>query len=293
MTASTEPTTGPLLTEPLVSTQWLADHLGAEKLVVLDASVLTASAPHTGFVSGHEQFILTGHVPGAQFADLLESFSDPNGRYAFTRPSRAQFEAAAGAVGIDNETTVVVYDSSVGQWASRVWWLFRAFGYDSVAVLDGGFTRWTAEERETDIGHLPASPAVFVAEERPELWADKAAVKRVLSGEDEASLVCGLPPKTYAGEAGTRSGHIPGSVNVPAGFLVDRETNAYLPESGLRERFAPVLGAPKIVVYCGGGIAAASDALALTLLGKKNVALYDNSLNEWLGDPLVPVATGA
>jgi len=289
--------TGPLLTAPLVSTQWLADHLGADDLVVLDATVLPYVQPNgrPGYLSGHEQYIIDGHIPGAVFADLTEVFSDVDGSYPFTKPSAAQFEQAAASVGVSNGTTVVVYDNVVGQWASRVWWLFRAFGYDNVAVLDGGLVKWRAEERETDIGHVEPTAATFTAVERPELWVDKAFVESVVAGDADATLVCGLPPAEFSGEAGHRArlGHIPGSVSAPAGRLVSRETNAYLDEDALRATFAPVLGDERIVTYCAGGIAAASDALALTLLGHRNVAIYDASLNEWAADADAPLVTGA
>lgn len=285
----------PLLVSPVVSTQWLADHLGSDKLVILDATVNVASAPHHGYVSGHEQFILTGHVPSAQFADLLETFSDPEGRFPFTKPDRERFEAAAGALGIDNDTTVIVYDAAVGQWASRIWWLFRTWGYDRVAVLDGGFTKWRAEERETEIGHRAVESAIFAAKERPELWVDKAYVEQVAAGAVSAALVCGIPPRDFTGEKSSRAraGHIPGSINVPAGRLVDRGSNTLLSQQDLREKFAPVLEDEQIVAYCGGGIAAAADALALTILGHRNVVLYDGSLNEWVADPEAELALGA
>jgi thiosulfate/3-mercaptopyruvate sulfurtransferase len=286
---------GPPLVSPIVSTQWLADHLGADKLVILDATVNAASAPHSGFVSGHEQFVLSGHIPGAQFADLLDEFSDRNGRFPFTKPGQAQFEAAAGSVGIDNQTTVIVYDTSVGQWASRIWWLFRSWGYDNVAVLDGGFAKWQAEGRLSEIGHIAANPASFSAVERPELWADTALVSQILAGEVAAGLVCGSPPKDFSGEepGRGRAGHIPGSINVPAGRLVDRGSNALLGADELREKFAPVLDGERIVVYCGGGIAATADALALTLLGYRNVAVYDGSLNEWAANPELELVVSA
>jgi thiosulfate/3-mercaptopyruvate sulfurtransferase len=288
-------TSGPPLVSPIVSTQWLADHLGADKLVIVDATVNAASAPHSGYVSGHEQFVLNGHIPGAQFADLLDEFSDPDGRFPFTKPGQAQFEAAAGSVGIDNQTTVIVYDTSVGQWASRIWWLFRTWGYDNVAVLDGGFSKWQAEGRLSEIGHIAGNPASFTAHERAELWADKALVGQILAGEVSAGLVCGSPPKDYSGEepGRNRAGHIRGSINVPAGRLVDRGSNALLPEDELRDKFAPVLDGERIVIYCGGGIAATADALALTLLGHKNIAVYDGSLNEWAADPELELVLGA
>lgn len=287
-------TIAPILASPLVSTQWLADHLGAEKLVVLDATVHVLAAPLHGYIGGHEEFILGGHIPCAQFADLLESFSDPHGRFPFTKPGREQFEAAAGALGIDNDTTVIVYDSAVGQWASRIWWLFRTWGYDRVAVLDGGLTKWRAEERETEIGHHEPTPANFTAKERPELWVDKAYVEGVTAGIVQAALVCGIPPRDFSGEKSSRAraGHIPGSISVPAGRLVDRGTNALLPHDDLREKFEPVLDNEQIVAYCGGGIAAAADALALTILGHRNVVLYDGSLNEWVADPDAELAVG-
>ncbi|CAN5127483.1 3-mercaptopyruvate sulfurtransferase [soil metagenome] len=272
----------PLVLTPLVSTQWLADHLGAEKLVVLDATVLPYTQPSgkPGYLSGHESYVINGHLPGAVFADVIEELSDTSARFPFTRPSREQFEAAVGALGIDNETAVVVYDAVLGQWAARVWWLFRAFGYDSVAVLDGGLTAWTAEGRETDVGHVEPSPARFTAVERPELWVSTSDVEAILRGEASGALVCGIPPKEFSGEAGR--GHIPGSVSVPAGRLVDRETNRFLPVEQLRALFP---ADERVVTYCNGGIAAASDALALVLTGHGDVALYDGSLNEWAADP--------
>lgn len=287
----------PVLTTPLVSTQWLADYLGSEKLIVLDATVLPYVQPNGrgGYLSGHEEYLISGHIPGAGFADLIDEFSDPDAGLPFTRPTADAFAAAAGAVGIDNDTTVIVYDAAVGQWASRLWWLFRAFGYDRVAVLDGGYQKWVAEGRETDIGHHDPVAAEFTAVERPELWVTKQDVEAIVSGDAAGALVCGVPPKEFSGEAGGRArlGHIPGSVSAPAGRLVDRESNAYLDADGLRAAFGPALDSERIVTYCGGGIAAASDALALTLLGHRNVAIYDGSLNEWAADEALPLVTSA
>jgi thiosulfate/3-mercaptopyruvate sulfurtransferase len=288
-------TDAPVLTSPLVSTQWLADHLGATGLLVVDAAVVGFARPDgkAGYLSGHEQYILEGHLPGAVFADLIEEFSDPDGSYPFTRPDSARFAAAAGALGAGDDTTVIVYDSAVGQWASRLWWLFRAFGYDKVAVLDGGLTKWRAEGRAIEIGHVEPTPAQFTPHERPELWADKADVEAVVSGERDAALVCSMPPKEFTGETSSRAraGHIPGSLSAPAVQLVDRETNALLGTDALREKLAPAIGAPQIITYCAGGIAAASAALALTLLGERSIAVYDNSLNEWAADPDAPLET--
>jgi thiosulfate/3-mercaptopyruvate sulfurtransferase len=287
--------TGPVLPAPVVSTQWLADYLGSEKLVVLDATVLPFATPtgKSGLLSGHEQFLVSGHIPNALFADLIEEFSDTDARLPFTHQSPAGFAAAAGALGIDNETTVVVYDSSAGQWAARLWWLFRAVGYDRVAVLDGGYSKWLAEARNVDVGHREPTPTVFSASERSDLWATKSDIEDVLSGTADAALVCGLPPKEFSGEEGSRPrrGHIPGSISVPAGRLVDRETNTLLPEPELRQFFGPAFDEPRVITYCAVGIAAAADALALTVLGHRNVAIYDGSLLEWTADDRLPVVT--
>lgn len=276
--------TGPLIDSPVVSTQWLADHLGADQFVVLDATVLPYTQPNgtTGFLSGHESYVVNGHLPGAVFADVIEELSEVGAAHPFTRPSLEQFEAAVGALGIDNTTTVIVYDAVAGQWAARVWWLFRAFGYDRVAVLDGGLRAWLAEGRETAVGHVPASAARFSAVARPEAWASTSEVEAIVKGKTAGALVCGIPPKEFSGEAGR--GHIPGSLSVPAARLVDRERNTLLATDQLRTAFEPVLRDERVVTYCNGGIAAASDALALVLVGHTNVALYDGSLNEWAAD---------
>ena len=287
--------TGPALTSPLVSTQWLADYLGSNELVVLDATVLPFATPagKPGFLTGHEQYLIAGHILTAIFADLIDVLSDPEAKLPFTHPSADAFAAAVGALGIDNDTTVVVYDSSIGHWASRLWWLFRSFGYDRVAVLDGGYKKWLAEGRETDTGHREPVPTSFLATERPELWVTKAEVEDIVAGRSSAALVCALPPKEFSGEEGFRArrGHIPGSSNTSAGRLFDRETGALLPEAGLREAFGPALDHPRIVTYCAAGILASADALALTLLGHRNVAIYDGSLFEWSADDRLPVAT--
>lgn len=291
--------TAPLLTSPLVSTQWLADHLGSDDLVVLDSTVLSAKVPGSGprWLTGHDEYLIGGHVPGAIFADILEVFSDPSGGFGFARPSTELFELAATSVGIDNTTTVVVYDGAAGQWAARIWWLFRSFGYDNVAVLDGGLIKWKREDRPIDTGHVePRVVEAFRGAERPELWVDKQFVESVVSGETDAVLVCSLSRAEFSGEAGTRSrlGHIPRSVNVPSGRLIDRETNSFLHGDALADQIAPATASGnRIVTYCGGGIAAASGALALTAAGHTDVAIYDGSLNEWTADESAPLVITA
>ncbi|TFD72635.1 sulfurtransferase [Cryobacterium gelidum] len=287
----------PVVSGPVVSTQWLADHLGSDNLVILDATVF-ALAPVTPdgprYLSGREDYLTKGHIPGAVFADLFDIFSDPTNEFVFSRPSAELFEVAAASVGIDNDTTVIVYDAVVGQWAARIWWLFRAFGYDDVAVLDGGLTKWHAETRPYATGEVrPRVAGGFTATPRPELWVDKSFVESVVDGKTDAALVCSLPPAEFAGTAGTRpcAGHIPGSISLPAATLVDPSTNAFLRGDALKATLAPTVTlSAQLVTYCGGGIAAAASALALIRAGYEHVSIYDGSLNEWTADAAAPLS---
>jgi thiosulfate/3-mercaptopyruvate sulfurtransferase len=300
---------------PLVSTQWLADHLGSDGLVIADATVLPvtaavlAASPLTAqltaqtsgaadaasYVSGDEEYMVNGHVPGAVFADLIDEFSDNGGRFGFARPNTEQFESAAAGLGVDNQTTLIVYDNALGQWAARIWWLFRSFGHENVAVLDGGLRKWVAEDRPIELGYVAARPVErFAAREQPERWADKASVSSIASGASAGSLVCGLPHREFRGDTRgnrPRAGHIPHSISVPASRLVDHDTNAFLPARELQQLFAAVEPNARAVTYCAAGIAAASGALALTVLGHPEVSIYDGSLNEWAADANAPLVT--
>lgn len=281
----------------LVSTDWLAAHLGDPGLVVLDASVLgTETAVGFRWLSGLDEYLIEGHVPGAVFADLLEEFSDPDGAFSFTRPDLSRLERAAREVGIDDEVAVVVYDSSIGQWAARLWWLLASAGVDRVAILDGGLARWRADGRAVESGfESPRAAGPLTLRAREGFWADEREVRRIVAGDADAALVCALPPSDFRGETGRRPrrGHIPGSVNVPVGSVVDRESRTLLHGAELEARLAPATadGASRVVVYCGGGIAAAGTGFALRRAGHADVAVYDGSLDEWTANPDAPLVT--
>lgn len=154
-------------------------------------------------------------------------------------------------------------------------------------MLDGGVTKWSGEDRPLETGEVaPVAADAFPAAELSGFWSDTDDVAALLSGERRGTLVCGTAPRDFAAR------HIPGSVSAPALRLVDRATNAFLPRAQLRELFADVLASPDpIIAYCGGGIAAAADALALAVLGRHDVTVYDGSLNEWASDPEAPLAS--
>jgi thiosulfate/3-mercaptopyruvate sulfurtransferase len=274
--------------EPLVSTQWLGEHLDDDDLVVVDATVeFDRGAFHSGRQSWEES-----HIPGSVFAELLTDLSDPDAPVPLMAPSAERFAAAAGRLGISNRTRVVVYDSRGSMWAARVWWMLRAFGHDECAVLDGGMTSWVLEQRPVSSEVTPVEPATFVPDPRPGRFVAKEDVLQAIDDGD-TQLVDALTEEQYRGEVANygRAGHIPGAVNVPASGIIDRETQRYLSNDDLRERFEPALRSDSVITYCGGGVAASSDALALTLLGHDNVAVYDGSMLEWASDPELPLQT--
>lgn len=288
--------------EYLVSTEALAAELGAPDLRILDCTVFLRMAPNEDgkqrmvIESGHDYY-QQGHIPGAAFADLVTDLSDPDARLRFTAPSAERFAEAMSRLGVGEGTRVVCYDANMTMWATRVWWLLRAFGFDNAAVLDGGWKKWTLEGRPstTEVPNYP--PANFEARPRPEMFADKDDVLAAI-GAGDTCIINALRPEQHSGEASggyARPGHIAGSVNVSAVHALDPQTNAYLPAEELRTRFADAGAetAGKIITYCGGGIAATSDAFVLRLLGKENVAVYDGSLSEWAADPALPMATSA
>lgn len=285
----------PVLTSPLVSTQWLADHLGADELVVLDASVHTSGTGFdTSWQPARDAYEEHGHVPGARYADLAQDFSTPDADLPFTRPDAEQFERAVRGLGITNASTVVVYDDSVGEWAARLWWIFRAFGFDDVAVLDGGFVKWRDEGRPVRVGALRSSPRahsdteVFLAGEERPLWADRTRVERAVDGSQPAALVLA------ADDSSLGTVHppvVPGTTPITLRRVIDQDSNALRRPAALREVFAPVLDSDEIVTYCGVGSAACVDALALTVLGHDRVQVYDGSLLDWWRRDAEPIAS--
>ena len=282
----------------LVETDWLAAHLGEPDLRVLESTVYLQPADVPGgyrVESGRAKWA-DGHIPGAGFVDLQDDLSDRDSKLRFMMPPAAQFAEAMGRAGVGDGVRVVLYDRFVNMWAARVWWMLRAFGFDDAAVLDGGFTKWTREGRPlaTDAGTAPRR--AFTARPRPALIADKSGVLAAL-GDRQTCVLNALTGEQHHGVGGAgygRPGRIAGSTNVPARDLVDPETHAYLPRDLLRAKFAAAgaLDAKRVITYCGGGIAASSDAFVLTLLGRADVAVYDASLSEWAADPTLPMETG-
>jgi thiosulfate/3-mercaptopyruvate sulfurtransferase len=281
----------------LVSTDWLAANLSDPDLRVFDATVhLRPAKPGPYVVESGRADYEAGHIPGAAFLDLARDLSDAASPLGFTRLKGQALADALGAAGIGPGHKVVCYSTSTPMWATRLWWMLRSAGLADVAVLDGGFARWTAEGRpvETESRRYPAVKAVIT--ERPDAWADK---HDVLAAIDDGGVctINALSAGVHSGEAEMnygRKGHIKGSRNVPYAALLDAE-GRYRSDAELRALFEAV-GAferPRVIFYCGGGISATMDALALTRLGHPSVAVYDGSMSEWTKDPNLPMETGA
>ncbi len=283
--------------EFLVETEWLEQHLGDPELRVLDCTTHLIPDPKITYqvVPGRADFE-KAHIPGAQFVDLQADLSDNSHRLRFMKPSAAAFAAAMGRFGVGERSRVVTYSTTTPQWATRVWWLLRVFGFDNAAVLNGGFQKWSREGRPVETGSArpPALARFVVREERP-LMIGKDEVRRALDDGAICTLNA-LSPEQHAGSGGNsygRLGRIAGSVNVPAAHLIDPMTSAFLPADELRRRFDAVGAFDKeVITYCGGGIAASADAFALVMLGHDRVKLYDASMSEWATDPGLPMEAG-
>ena len=283
--------------EFVVDTDWLTAHLDDSDLVILDATTHTTPAPPKpyGILSGRADFE-QAHIPGAQFVDIDAELSDPQlrSRLHFMLSSPAHFAEAMARLGIGDDTFVVCYSSANHWWATRLWWMLGVFGHDRTAVLNGGFGKWKAEARPIEKGAgRPRDRAAPTVRHRPERVADKRDVLAAIAAAD-VCILNALPAENHRGEGGTdygRPGHIAPSINVPAVDIVNAD-NTFKPADELRRLLAEPLASPRIIAYCGGGISATSAALALALLGRRDVRVYDGSLSEWAPDPTLPMAVG-
>jgi thiosulfate/3-mercaptopyruvate sulfurtransferase len=279
--------------DPLVSTEWLAAHLNDANVKIVDA---TFKLP--GVLPLPKDDYLAAHLPGAVYFDV-DAVSDHSNPLPHMFPSAEQFGRDAGALGIGNADTVVVYDS--GSWvaAPRAWWMFLSYGHSHVRVLDGGLKKWRAEGRPVQGGgEVKAKPATFKASYDPKrVRSMQQMIANV--GTKAEQVIDARAAERFEGRAaeprpGIRSGHIPGSRNVPYNNLFDAVTGAMKPLEELRKAFSGAgvkLDAP-IVTSCGSGVSAGVLTLALYRLGVTDTALYDGSWSEWGQASGPPVATG-
>ena len=283
--------TAPLPT--LVSTEWLDARLGGPGLRVVDGSWYLP----TGGRDAAAEYA-AGHIPGAVFFDL-DLTSDPGTPLPHMLPSAEAFAERMSVLGLNDDDDLVVYDGSGANLsAGRVWWMFRAFGHDRVAVLDGGMGKWRREGRPVEAGEVRTSGGRFSARLDSRRVRDLEAVRRNLDARRE-QVVDLRPAGRFAGtepepRPGLRGGHIPGSRSLPYDRLVAAD-GTLLPLPELRARLAETGVDPRgpVVATCGSGTSAGALLLALDVLGYRDTALYDGAWTEWGGREDTPVEPGS
>jgi thiosulfate/3-mercaptopyruvate sulfurtransferase len=279
----------------LISTDALASHLD-DNWVIVDCR-FDLQNEHWG----REQY-LKGHIPGAVYASLSHDMAGPrtgsNGRHPL--PSIDALAATVGRLGISSgalaPTQVIAYDQDSGMYASRLWWLLRYVGHDAVAVLDGGWAKWLREGRSTRSGLETRTPAVFVPAPRHEMQVGVEDVASHLH-DSQTLLVDARAPERYEGRVEPIDrvpGHIPGAVNhhYKSNTLED---STLLPPEYLRESFTTLLDGrdpSQAVMYCGSGVTACQNLLAMTHAGLPGARLYAGSWSEWSADPARPIEKG-
>jgi len=269
--------------ENLATTDWLSDQLGRSGVRVVDVRW----RPDGSSARTHD----TSHIPGAVHIDWrAELVDEPEGSEGLHVAGPDRVAAAASRAGIGDGSTVVLYDDTEGLYASRAWWTFRAYGLDTVRVLDGGYPAWVDEHRAVSHGSLnptstaPTTTLAFTPRGPNRMHLTTVDV-RALLGAPDVMLLDARAPAEYRGFEGTtrRLGHIPGAVNVPVGAFHQAGSQRLRSADELRERLhtANVSRGRRMVAYDGSGIAAAKLALVLTLLGHDDVAVYDGGWAEW------------
>lgn len=277
----------------VVSTDWLAARVGTSGVRVIDGSWYL---PGTARDAAAEY--RAGHIPGAVFFDI-DAISDRQSSLPHMLPAAAEFAGHMANLGLNDSDTLVVYDGSgVNLSAGRVWWTFRTFGHDKVAVLDGGIGKWRAEQRPVEQGTVTLPPGDFTAHLDPRAVRDLAAIRANISSRSEQLVDVRSPGRFHGSEAeprpGLRPGHVPGSINLPFTDLVGCDGTLLSP-SVLRQRLADAgvdLDRP-VVATCGSGTSACALILGLYSIGHTRNAVYDGAWAEWGGREDTPVETHA
>lgn len=281
------------MSNDIVSTEWLEAHLNSPDIAILDASWHLPTAKRDP-----KQEFLAAHIPGAQFFDIDE-LSDTSSSLPHMLPSPEKFSSRMRRMGVGDGKRVIAYDSAGLFSAARCWWMFKVFGHEDVAVLDGGLKKWLAEGRPTEDGPaLKPQERHFTARSRPFMVRDMKEVATALAS-GTAQVADARSGTRFRGEEveprpGVRAGHMPGARNVHYASLLNPD-GTLKSKDAIAEAFraAGIDLAKPVITSCGSGVTAAILTLGLTLIGAKDHALYDGSWTEWGGNPDAKVETGA
>jgi thiosulfate/3-mercaptopyruvate sulfurtransferase len=284
------------MTSPLVDVAWLCDHDSAE-VRILDCRYYL-----TGDRRGADEYA-RGHIPGAAFADLDRDLAAPKGTGPGRHPlpSADAFADVLARWGVTERTILVAYDDAGGAFAARLWWLLRHFGHTGGRLLDGGLQAWIAAGLPLAEGVETPAPSPRLTLTTRDDTVDSAAVNTLREGATTA-LIDARATERFEGKVepiDARAGHIPGACSVPfAGNLID---GRFRSRGDLIARFEAIhprsiteslLATKTIVAYCGSGVTACHDLVALAIAGRDDALLYPGSWSDWSSDPSRPIATG-
>ena len=280
--------------DPLVTTDWLAEHLDDVRIVDIRGYVkksdLGEGRQRAEYLAARDEYD-EAHIPGAVYVDWTRDITDPDNPVPVQLAPPEHFATLMASLGIGDESRVVIYDHAGGQFATRLWWALTYYGHDGACVLDGGWKKWTAEGRPTTAEVPEPEPAAFIPRPRPE-WRKEAEEMQVASGgakETRAVFILDARDEgQYTGAVARgegRAGRVPGARHLHADSLFDPESGTFRPDEDLVEKLQEA-GVPEdrdepVIAYCNGGVAATVPLFVLHRLGYRNLANYDGSWNEW------------